>query len=359
MIPAAVTTRTSATTRRSSSRRRRRRLRNSVVAFGLVASVVPAAAAVAATTALLGCFWSGGGPAAFVVVAAAFSVVRPPTAMKTSRGLARWRPPLPVAPRRGNDEGFFRSLFYRDPRHPNVEEPGIATKATTSNRTRTVPNGSDVVVGDGAASLTAKRESAPATPTTKTTTETIRVPSYNKDLIYDVNSGRFYESSGSGSGDDHQNTGVVFPLGTIYDRTLDTVEDAIVHARRIPYDWGWIDESKAAGADDDKLETVVVLGSGWAAHALLKVADTYKLRIVVVSPTNHFVFTPSTFTVERTSENCARDTVVAISLFRITKKCWMIYLTPCSLSSFCTFVYEIDLEQCSHRPPSERWNTGP
>lgn len=72
----------------------------------------------------------------------------------------------------------------------------------------------------------------------------------------------------------------------IIERTLDTVEDAIVHLRRKPYDLGW----RAPPSDDRK--TVVVLGSGWAAHALLKVADSYKLRIVVVSPTNHFVFTP-------------------------------------------------------------------
>jgi hypothetical protein len=35
--------------------------------------------------------------------------------------------------------------------------------------------------------------------------------------------------------------------------------------------------------------TVIVLGTGWAAHALVKLASTYDLRIVVVSPVNHFV----------------------------------------------------------------------
>ena len=34
------------------------------------------------------------------------------------------------------------------------------------------------------------------------------------------------------------------------------------------------------------------MGSGWAAHALMKVANCNKLRIIVVSPSNHFVFTP-------------------------------------------------------------------
>jgi len=39
-------------------------------------------------------------------------------------------------------------------------------------------------------------------------------------------------------------------------------------------------------------KTVVVLGTGWAAHAFVEKASTYDLRIVVVSPVNHFVFTP-------------------------------------------------------------------
>mmetsp|Transcript_22636 Transcript_22636/g.33700 ORF Transcript_22636/g.33700 Transcript_22636/m.33700 type:complete len:438 (-) Transcript_22636:1759-3072(-) len=39
-------------------------------------------------------------------------------------------------------------------------------------------------------------------------------------------------------------------------------------------------------------KTVVVLGTGWASHAFVKLASTYDLRVVVVSPVNHFVFTP-------------------------------------------------------------------
>lgn len=42
----------------------------------------------------------------------------------------------------------------------------------------------------------------------------------------------------------------------------------------------------------DERKTVVVLGTGWAAHSFIKLASTYDLRIVVVSPVNHFVFTP-------------------------------------------------------------------
>jgi hypothetical protein len=50
-------------------------------------------------------------------------------------------------------------------------------------------------------------------------------------------------------------------------------------------------QSKLRGQKVPKEErkTVLVLGSGWAAHAFIKLASTYDLRIVVVSPANHFV----------------------------------------------------------------------
>eukprot|EP00183_Erythrolobus_madagascarensis_P005964 CAMPEP_0185845544 /NCGR_PEP_ID=MMETSP1354-20130828/1483_1 /TAXON_ID=708628 /ORGANISM="Erythrolobus madagascarensis, Strain CCMP3276" /LENGTH=524 /DNA_ID=CAMNT_0028545531 /DNA_START=282 /DNA_END=1856 /DNA_ORIENTATION=+ len=37
---------------------------------------------------------------------------------------------------------------------------------------------------------------------------------------------------------------------------------------------------------------VVVLGSGWGAHAMIKMIDTEKFDLIVVSPRNYFVFTP-------------------------------------------------------------------
>lgn len=37
---------------------------------------------------------------------------------------------------------------------------------------------------------------------------------------------------------------------------------------------------------------VVVLGTGWAAHALLKEIDASKFEVTVVSPRNFFLFTP-------------------------------------------------------------------
>lgn len=78
----------------------------------------------------------------------------------------------------------------------------------------------------------------------------------------------------------------------IVERVLDTIEDAFLHLRRIPYEWGWRQQGAAPKDCTPNKKTVVVLGSGWAAHAFLKVVDTEKLRVVAVSPVNHFVFTP-------------------------------------------------------------------
>ena len=81
------------------------------------------------------------------------------------------------------------------------------------------------------------------------------------------------------------------PYDLLWSRMLDTVEDVLIHANRIPCNVFGPDAT-SPDATDDTRETIVILGSGWAAHALMKVADTSKLRIVVVSPANHFVFTP-------------------------------------------------------------------
>ena len=50
--------------------------------------------------------------------------------------------------------------------------------------------------------------------------------------------------------------------------------------------------SNASEAPPRRRKRVAVLGSGWAAHAMMKVADTDLLDVVVVSPRNYFLFTP-------------------------------------------------------------------
>mmetsp|Transcript_27601 Transcript_27601/g.63974 ORF Transcript_27601/g.63974 Transcript_27601/m.63974 type:complete len:600 (-) Transcript_27601:255-2054(-) len=81
-----------------------------------------------------------------------------------------------------------------------------------------------------------------------------------------------------------------FPLDLLVERTWDTVEDILVHIRRIPCERGWINVE--GQESEDRRKTVVILGSGWAAHALMKIADCTKVKLVVISPSNHFVFTP-------------------------------------------------------------------
>ena len=97
------------------------------------------------------------------------------------------------------------------------------------------------------------------------------------------------------------------PIATMISRVLDNIEDATQK-----------NNGKTKGKSLYKLKkqpseerpTVVVLGTGWAAHAFTKLASTYDLRIVVISPVNHFVFTPmlasaSVGTIEyRSSEYC-------------------------------------------------------
>lgn len=81
------------------------------------------------------------------------------------------------------------------------------------------------------------------------------------------------------------------PLDIILSRSLDTVEDAIRLATRFPVEKGWIERPPMT--EQEKCPALVVLGSGWAAHALLKIVDTTKTRLILISPSNHFVFTPS------------------------------------------------------------------
>jgi len=72
-------------------------------------------------------------------------------------------------------------------------------------------------------------------------------------------------------------------------RVLDNIEDAT--QKKNGKSKG---KSYLSGKDVPREErkTVVILGTGWGSHAFVKLASTYDLRIVVVSPVNHFVFTP-------------------------------------------------------------------
>lgn len=42
----------------------------------------------------------------------------------------------------------------------------------------------------------------------------------------------------------------------------------------------------------EKREKLVILGTGWGSYSVLKTIDKNKFDVIVVSPRNHFLFTP-------------------------------------------------------------------
>lgn len=82
-------------------------------------------------------------------------------------------------------------------------------------------------------------------------------------------------------------------LDTVVTRTLDTIEDAWLLAQRIQAEQVDAIDCLSAWEDaTDERPRLLVIGSGWGAHALTKVIDAERYRLLVVSPRNFFVFTP-------------------------------------------------------------------
>ena len=79
-------------------------------------------------------------------------------------------------------------------------------------------------------------------------------------------------------------------------KLADTLEDVALIARRTLAP-NYV-SSLRAEAEGDALSlrsnrpTVLIIGSGWAAHSLMKVVDTDAFEVIMVSPRNHFLFTP-------------------------------------------------------------------
>ena len=73
------------------------------------------------------------------------------------------------------------------------------------------------------------------------------------------------------------------PFDVIIGRILDGWEDNYMS-----------DRNKKATLEDlgPDRPTVVVLGSGWGSHSFVKHVSMLDVRVIVVSPVNHFVFTP-------------------------------------------------------------------
>ena len=82
-------------------------------------------------------------------------------------------------------------------------------------------------------------------------------------------------------------------------KALDTIEDLALMFRRKMAESKTLDhplDANALGEWNDPTQThkprILVIGSGWGSHAFIKCIDTELYRVLVVSPTNFFVFTP-------------------------------------------------------------------
>lgn len=82
------------------------------------------------------------------------------------------------------------------------------------------------------------------------------------------------------------------------DQIVDSVDDILKHVKRQVADLPTTTALQKLTRRGDRLvleadkPVVLVLGSGWGAHSLIKVIDTDKYEIVAVSPSTSFLFTP-------------------------------------------------------------------
>lgn len=83
-------------------------------------------------------------------------------------------------------------------------------------------------------------------------------------------------------------------INQLIDKVFDTAEDASLMFRRNFAQYSTDADALSEWNDPDQTHKprVLVIGSGWASHAFIKCIDTELYRVLVVSPTNYFVFTP-------------------------------------------------------------------
>ena len=79
----------------------------------------------------------------------------------------------------------------------------------------------------------------------------------------------------------------------LVEKAFDTFEDAFLHTRRLfvpyynTYKKSWNDTNY-----EDKRPVMIVIGSGWASHSLLKIIEAESYRVICISPRPYFIFTP-------------------------------------------------------------------
>lgn len=82
------------------------------------------------------------------------------------------------------------------------------------------------------------------------------------------------------------------------DKVIDAVDDIGKHLKRFVHELPTTTALQRITKKGNRLvleadkPVVLVLGSGWGAHSLLKVIDTDAYEVVCVSPTTSFLFTP-------------------------------------------------------------------
>ena len=83
-------------------------------------------------------------------------------------------------------------------------------------------------------------------------------------------------------------------LGVFVENSLDTIEDVVLHTRRyfLTADPQVDPLSVAFSNKIRRKKRVVLVGSGWSAHAFMKICETDGYDVVCVSPRPYFVFTP-------------------------------------------------------------------
>jgi NADH dehydrogenase FAD-containing subunit len=97
----------------------------------------------------------------------------------------------------------------------------------------------------------------------------------------------------------------IFDFGATVDlligKAFDTVEDTALMLKRSMKESDSLRHLDDLNADalsewNDQKQAhkprVLVIGTGWASHAFIKSIDTEKFRVLVVSPSNYFIFTP-------------------------------------------------------------------
>ena len=85
-------------------------------------------------------------------------------------------------------------------------------------------------------------------------------------------------------------------LGQLIEESLNTCEDAYLHFRRYFSSFYRLAQTRFRNITDtdstDPRPRVVVIGSGWGAHALLKIIETEDYHVICISPRPYFIFTP-------------------------------------------------------------------